>query len=388
MDSTAPPAVVIDLGSGFIKAGLQSDTLPTCILPSLIGRPRRRFTYQFQENQTFAGDEAVAYRHQLSFSNPINHGHIEDWIELEELLGYTFRVGLGIDTKDRPILLSAPPLASTTHQQRLVESMIEIHEFNEVNLSIQGILALYATGRTTGLVVEIGEGVTQVVPVHEGYADKASVRRSDFGGYEITCYLQKLLCENGYALTTRDDMEHVRLIKESLCYVALDPLQEDSRTDLEETYVLPDGMKLRDGNTSIVVGPERFYCAEVIFEPRICQRDNPPITDLIWQAVQSSPIETRKSQLNSVILSGGTSMLQGFQERLQKELKKIAPSQARGSVNVYANDDRLFGVWLGGRLFCQPSMRTMQNNLWITKDEWLEEGPNVVLRKNPFASQA
>ena len=64
------------------------------------------------------------------------------------------------------------------------------------------------------MVVEIGEGVTQVVPIHEGYSDKASVRRSDFGGYELTCYLQKLLCENGYALTTRDDMVTKRRAKE------------------------------------------------------------------------------------------------------------------------------------------------------------------------------
>lgn len=65
------------------------------------------------------------------------------------------------------------------------------------------------TGRTTGLVVEIGEGVTQVVPVHEGFMDKTAIRRSDFGGQEITMYLQKLLCDNGYQMTCRDDFVRI-----------------------------------------------------------------------------------------------------------------------------------------------------------------------------------
>lgn len=376
--------IIIDVGSGFIKAGVQTDPGPTAIFPTFVGRPRRRYVQQFSGNPAFVGDDAIRLRHQLAFTHPVDHGHIEDWMDLEAIWSYTFEQGLGISPEGRPVLLTEPPLASSSHREHLVEAMVEGFDVAEVNLSIQGVVALYATGRTTGLVVEVGEGVTQVVPVHEGFTDKSAIRRSDFGGQELTMYLQKLLCDNGYTLTTRDDFEHVRLMKETLCYVALDPIEEDAKTDLIVQYDLPDGMQLRDGSTSVMLGSERFYCPEALFEPRILQRDNPPLTELIWQAVQSSPIETRKQCLGSVILSGGSSLFPGLRERLEKELKRVSPPQARSVVHVMAHEDRLFGVWLGAKLFCEPSMRPMQDMLWISKEEWYEEGPSVVARKTPF----
>lgn len=195
-------------------------------------------------------------------------------------------------------------------------------------------------------------------------------------------FLQKLLCDQGYPLTTRDDFEHVRMIKESLCYVALDPLEEEQKSDIQMTYTLPEGMTLRDGvTTEITVGPERFYTPEALFEPHLVHRDNIPLTELIWQSIQTSAIDQRKSLMGTVMLSGGSSLFPGLPERLEKEMKLTSPLQARGAVKVHASDDRLFGVWLGARFFCEPNLRPMQDHLWITKDEWAEIGPNVVHEK-------
>lgn len=382
MSSDVPPTLIVDIGSGFIKAGLQTDTSPPCIFPTLVGRPRRRFVDQFKGSPFFVADDAICSRHSLSFSYPVDHGHVEDWLDLEHLFQYLFSQGLGLDsTQDRSVLLTEPPMASSKHRETLVELMMDLFGMSEVNLSIQGIMALYAYGRTTGLVIEIGEGVTQIVPVHDGFTDRASIRRLDLGGQELTMYLQKLLSEAGYCVTSRDDYEHVRSIKETLCYVAVDPYEEDKRTDNDAEYVLPDGMTLRDGTTSVIVGSERFYCPEVLFDPRIIQRDCPSIIDLVWQSIQASPIETRKSALGSVILSGGSSLFPGLPERVEKEIKRISPPQARSTVRVHASDDRLFGVWLGARLFAEPAMRPMQSLYWISRQEWEEEGERVVARK-------
>eukprot|EP00494_Astrolonche_serrata_P032927 UN33196 len=63
-----------------------------------------------------------------------------------------------------------------------------------------GILTLYATGKTTGLVVGIGEGCTYVSPVHEGYQIENGLHKVDIGGYDISSYLSRLLTHQGIHL--------------------------------------------------------------------------------------------------------------------------------------------------------------------------------------------
>lgn len=383
MDKYLPP-VIVDIGSGFMKAGLQTDEEgPSCVIPTFVGRPRKRFVDDFEGSPLLVADDAISMRHRLSFVYPVDHGHIEDWVEVEALFQYIFEKGVAVEPKDRAVLLTEPPMASSSHRERLVEMALEAYEASEVNLSIQAIMALYATGRTTGLVLEAGEGVTQVVPVHDGFIQKSSIRRADMGGLDITMYLQKTLCNYGYPLTSRDDFEHIRSVKESVCYAAQDPSVEDSCTDIDATYSLPDGMVLRDGSTTITVGAERFYCVETLFNPRIVQRDCPSVIELLWQAVQASPMETRKYILASIIVSGGTSLFPGFPERVEAEMVRIAPPQAKSVVRVHANEDRLFGVWMGAKLFCEPGLRTVQAPYWISRDDWEEEGGRAVARKIP-----
>lgn len=50
-------------------------------------------------------------------------------------------------------------------------------------------------------------------------------------------------------------------------------------------------------------------------------------------------------------------------------------------VRVIANPDRQFAVWLGAKIFCAPGTRRMQDLLWITKDDWYEEGAAVVAKR-------
>ena len=371
-DSNCP--IVIDTGSGVIKAGFSGDATPTAICASVIGRPRHRgVMVGMNEREYFVGDKLNLMRGVLSLDYPIENGIINNWSDMEKLWHHTMYDLLRIAPEEHPVLLTEAPMNPKKNREKTIEMMFEKFKVPSTYISIQAILSLYASGRTTGLVLDSGDGVTHAVPIFEGYCVPKAIIRLDLAGRDLTNHLKDTLSERGYQFRTTAEREIVRDIKEQLCYVAEDYetelIKSKKDSSLEKSYILPDGNK-------VVIGSERFRVPEGLFQPSLIGMEVSGIQDVVYDCANKCDIDIRKTLFENVVLSGGTTMLPGIDTRLQSDLKSMVPELV--VPNVSAPPERKYSVWIGGSILSSlPSFEDM----WITNAEYEEYGPSIVHRK-------
>ena len=377
MSGSEEPIVVLDNGSGMVKAGFAGEDAPQCVFPAIVGRPRAA-TGVIQgggSKSEYIGDEAIKLMGVLNLNYPIAAGIVESWEDMEKVWHHAFYNELRIAPNEaKGVLLTEAPRNPKANREKMVQLMFETFEVKNIYVAIQAVMSLYSAGRTTGLVVDAGDGVSHTVPVFEGFSLPHAVEKMEIAGRVLTMFMQKLFLENGESFVSAAEIQIVRDIKEKHAFVAQNYAEEKEAAlksaEHDVQYTLPDKRVLT------VPATVRMGCPELLFDPSMNGLNCMSLPDLAWSSVQKADIDVRKELCKNIIMSGGSTMYEGIADRLKQELTNRAPAGAE--IRIVASADRKYAVWKGGSTLA--SLSTFHSS-WVTAEDYESHGAAIIHRK-------
>ena len=112
--------IIIDNGSGVIKAGFAGDNQPSVKFPSIVGRPRTKNAMIGVESKSeYIGDEAQKMRGVLNLSYPIESGIVTNWDDMEKVWHHTLYSELKVSPEEHPILMTEAPLNPKENREKM-----------------------------------------------------------------------------------------------------------------------------------------------------------------------------------------------------------------------------------------------------------------------------
>ena len=430
--------VVLDIGSACSKAGFSGEDAPSIVLPTVYdesspgsGVRKQRYMqesceeYLDAENTNLAISNVVAGmggQYAASNDRPISRGVVKDWDLMQKycdvLLGE-----LGISESDgASIMLVENPLTVQATRIQWAECFFANSYYNAPALCFgnSSSMCIFSSGRTTGVAVELGAGITSSVPVFEGLALKHAAITVDKGGQDVTTRLRKLMSDRGIKINYED----TRVLKENMTYVDTCAYGFNNSRVEKTTLSLPDGNEVEIENKLF------SDCNNILFQYNLASNYPTGLVHQVGESISLCDDYLRRELSSHIILAGGCSMTAGLGDRLGAELSERLNANANANANTnttapnnnastslpasgalklaggglantirnnlngaifdirvfpstshresgYTNQRR-FAPWIGGSIF--GSLETF-NDLKLTRQEWEESGERLLLTK-------
>ncbi|OBZ82440.1 Actin-like protein 6A [Choanephora cucurbitarum] len=418
------PRVMFPTSVGYIDTpSIESDG-DTLMTDSTENKKKRNY---------FIGDNKInKFRSQMEITHPLQDGLVNDWDAYEAIWHATFDDMLRIRPEEHPLLCTEPAWNTKENREKTIELAFEKFEFPAFYLVPDAVMTAFSVGRATALVLDSGAGVTSAVPVYDGFVLNRGVLHQPLAGNRLAEKIQEQLkAELNYTITPRfkiakkkpveldqqpelelnaceglrESFEQDQILKiineykETVCQlsdVTYDEGLLSSRPKM--LFEFPDGYQHQ-------FGIERYRVSELLFQPNMNQQqkgEEEPrqqqeeeeqdtnqekeseekqllgVHDLVYNSISACDIDLRPLLFNNVVVTGGNTLIQGFNERLNYELPLKAPA-SKIKIHAAGNaTERKSSSWLGGSIVA--SLGTF-HQLWISRQEYEEHGVSVIHRK-------
>ena len=349
-------AIVLDVGTGSTRIGFSGEDAPRLTVPSVIAE---------SSNGTECFQKAYQMRDATAIQRPLDRGLVSDWKGVEAMLSHVHEL-LKLRDDPAPIMLSEAALAPKEQREQMVQILFETLDVKSLYFATAPVLSLYASGRTTGMVIEMGHGTCHTVPVFEGYGLFHSILQMDYGGHDLTNWLGEHITKGGHTFPPHYQSEIWAYIKEMHSPVMADRGAYDAATNESKRgdvvrHQLPDG-------SEVPVGIERYTVCESFFDPTLIGKTGTGLHQLAVESVRKCDLDIAPQLFSNVVLSGGGSLFSGLPDRLNKELFDLVPQE---KVRTFASTERQQASWVGGSILASlPAVQDM----WVTKAEYEEAG--------------
>ncbi len=295
--------------------------------------------------------------------------------QLDTIFSSTF-TKLGVDSNNLAIVLSEPVGIPNIQRELTAQLMFEKYNISGLFSQMDASLAMYATGRVSGVMVDVGAFSTRAVPIYDGYPIQTATRTVPYGGETVTELVTRMLRE-GQGLAVTEDQ--AREAKERFVFctpsAATDDALAGASVGVERSFTLPDG-------TAISVGDAMAEAGKALFAPDRPTGFNTPvigIPELVHCSYYATPPGYRPELAKSLVLCGGGSMVKDIADRVEVEMRARIPATAETEACVMAPPDRAAMSWRGG---CILSSLKSFSQVMVTKKDYDEVGPVIVHRKS------
>ena len=365
MQNTNYSTIVIDIGSGLIKAGFGGEDGPRNIFNSIVGVPKMLgLMVGMEQKERYVGDEAISKLEIMNFNSPIQRGQIADWDKFETLMHYLLYNEMKVVPEEVSVLITESPLSSKDNRSKLAEILFQTFNVEKIHIANSSMLGLFAYGKTSGLIVDSGFNITSSVPIYEGFPLQHASVKLDIGGEDLSKNLLEMIqkeLDPSYKLIKgrilADD------IKEKLGYISLNSKEEENGEDV--SYTLPDGKDIHLSN-------ELWKCCDKLFNPGEDNKNLMSVKDMVVDSISKCDDDVKNDIKEYICLIGGNTLLKNFPEKLRGDL---SDSNELGNFNLSYAPERQFSAWIGGSIV---SSLDNFHYMWVTKEEYDENGKTLV----------
>ena len=417
-----PKTLILDPGANLLKIGYSGDLAPKLFFPSQVQIDQSRGFSVSDENQKIVfGQKIYENYDENPILSTIRNGLVQNWEMLEAVFEHIFisgnKGGKGFkeygdnvqvnnknnefhegnvkenegennleynnlnerneiynfgDISENGIFMMEEPKVPKRQREKMTELLFEKLGVKFLYFNNSAVLSLYGACKFSGFVMDSGYDLTKVVPIQNGYMFDSAVELINVGGRHISKKLLQLLVSNSQKsdikipLKSSDiSIKKLNEIKEQFCTLL------DDKNKKEEYFSLPDGRK-------IILGDESFQATDVLYHPESIGEKAGGIMQIIIGAYNKTKVLKSKEFEDNIILCGGCSFINGFEDRLKKELFTFQSGKYKDKFNIISLPERNHLSWIGASIF---SLMNIFKGLCTTKGEYEEYGASIVHNK-------